>query len=1325
MYNKHSFYKKVQRSIFLFGLFILTVICDVAFGFTVTTEHPRLLLTKDKISFVRNEFISDGDMEMAGCDVWEDQDAPAVKEKAYFDGNQRLHIIGGYACGAKQYLDFEPGVEYEYTVQVYLTSGMCVGQIYQSTKVKPIFQFNNPTGEWRTYRGTFIPDEGSLMIRFYGYQAGVNSEFYIDNVSFKPTGNIVVDRDMQESNCSSWENQDIPTVKEKALFEGNQRLHISGAYGCGAKQYLNFKPGVEYEYSAQVYLISGKCKGQIYQSGKLKDIFEFNSPAGQWITYTGKFVPEEGTLMIRFYGYQSGTDSEFYIDNVTFKPTGEIIEDKDMSSSDCSSWLDQETPDIKEKIDFDGDKRLYINGGKSCGAKQYLNFKPGVEYEYSVQVYLVNGTCVGQIYQSSGNIKPIFEFNNPTGEWKTYTGTFVPDESSLMIRFYGGQNGVENKFYIDNVSFIPTGNQVGDSDMGLADTRYWENQDTPILKEKINFDGDRRLHITGAYGCGVKQYLNFKPGTEYEYSVRVYLVNGKCKAQIYQDNGVKYKNIFKFSSPTGQWITYTGKFLAGNEPLMIRFYGYEPGVNSEFYLDDVTFRPTGNSVDDSDMKMEGVDSWKDQETPTLKEKVDFDGDRRLHILGAYSCGVKQYLDFKPGVEYEYSVQVYLTSGICKGQIYQSNKLKEMFQVSAPTGQWQTFNGTFVPEEGPLMLRFYGYQSGVDSEFYIDNISFKVKPDETFKEPFFLGTLYNYVLGIENEGDPIPSPEDLADQSRIVREARSVAFVAMLGKEEKIINLAISYGEALADKIPSAGDDMAQRERLLSMAYIYDWLHEHLDSQQKENLRAAMVAHMKVLDYFLLPYYRNFTGGHSRYAHTVLLGALLALHGEYGSDATYCNDLLNDVVDNWEDGYNVFQAWVANQGGYHMGWKYGAGYTDVQPYLLWESATGESWGSTWRDDLGYFYIYGLRGDNKLPAAGDAWDLLLQEPNIEAICVVSASLNNSYAADFVSKNNLAIFGPEYLWRLLYLNDNNSTVSPSYIENLSKARKFDNTGYVIARDKWNSPDATHLVFKSSQFYSLNHHHKDQNSLVLHYKGPLLIDSGSYDSYDSSHWQNYFTRTIAHNTLVVYDQSENFYYNGNLISNDGGQKFADNSLTPVGYQPFSLDEIINNTKYQLDGISSFSQNSSQCYMKGDASKAYSSSKLDTYTRELTMVYEDQNNNGQPTINIKDHVVLNKSLTPKILFHSITEPVVDTNGQWFEIENAEGGGVRIELVAPAGAVINVVGGSGYEFFVNGTNYPPTKLEATEPGNWRVEVATNSAVTSVDFEFTLKIYDVQ
>jgi len=44
------------------------------------------------------------------------------------------------------------------------------------------------------------------------------------------------------------------------------------------------------------------------------------------------------------------------------------------------------------------------------------------------------------------------------------------------------------------------------------------------------------------------------------------------------------------------------------------------------------------------------------------------------------------------------------------------------------------------------------------------------------------------------------------------------------------------------------------------------------------------------------------------------------------------------------------------------------------------------------------------------------------------------------------------------------------------------------------------------------------------LNYKGRLLIDSGQYDSYGSGHWKNYYTRSIAHNTMVAYDPDEEY---------------------------------------------------------------------------------------------------------------------------------------------------------------------------------------------------------
>ncbi len=997
-----------------------------------------------------------------------------------------------------------------------------------------------------------------------------------------------------------------------------------------------------------------------------------------------------------------------------FRIRNEHIIDGNMEDVDCTYWEDQLTPTLKEKITFDGDQRLHVSAPSGSGARQYFYFEPGVEYEYSVDVYVTSGTCSGKLYQSAGSAKTIFV--STTAQWQTFTGTFVATGTNpLCIMFRAIVTNGE--FYIDNVSFKPTYERVADKDMESVDCSEWQDEGSPTTKEKYDFDGSKRLHIVGDSGTGAKQSLISKPGIEYEYSVDVYVVVGSCSGQFYQyDNAL---TIFS-TSTSGQWQTFTGTFATNKAPLLLRFRSLASGA--EFYIDNVSLKPTHERINDGTMINPDCYSWQDEGSPTLKEKAVLGNDRRLHISGSSGTGARQIVYFKPGVTYEYSADVYVVNGTCSGRLYQYGNALTFFATST-SGQWQTFTGTFVPSDAQLTLLFRAI--GGDAEFYIDNVSFKPANNVDDNCPrIHLGPLYEYASQLENDGTPNPSVTEVTSSASIVEQVRSMAFVGMISREERFIDLAIDYALAIADKDPSIPEgDGEQRERILSMAFVYDWLNDELSSSEKETLRASMVAHIQYLGAYLSP--TLYTGGHGRYGNTTFLGALLAMHGEYGTYETYCTSALASVVSNWEDGFNPFQAWVSAEGGSQMGWSYGAAYRDVNPYLFWESAADETWGESWREAGAYFWIYGIRGDGTFPPISDA-GITGYANDSSAVCLISAALGNSYAANFVDMEGLGSIGSEYIWRIIYMNSHDTEIDYDEISTLDKAREFGNSGFVIAKDKWNDTETTQLVFKCSSFYSRAHHHKDQNSISLHYKGPLLIDSGSYDGFGSTHYKNYYSRTIAHNSMVVYDASEHFYWDSsyNEVANDGGQKFAAYLTTPVGVDPYDLDDILNYSKFQIDGITSFSQTSTQCYMKGDASLAYSSDKLDTYTREVTMVYEDQNNNNQPTLNVKDHIVLNKTLTPRILFHSELEPEVDPNGQWVKIENSNGGGVKIELVAPTGAVITKIGGTGYEFMVNGTNYTPTEYTPTEVGAWRVEISTSTAVTSADFEFNLKIYDV-
>lgn len=76
-----------------------------------------------------------------------------------------------------------------------------------------------------------------------------------------------------------------------------------------------------------------------------------------------------------------------------------------------------------------------------------------------------------------------------------------------------------------------------------------------------------------------------------------------------------------------------------------------------------------------------------------------------------------------------------------------------------------------------------------------------------------------------------------------------------------------------------------------------------------------------------------------------------------------------------------------------------------------------------------------------------------------------------------------------------------------------------------------------KINEVWFANHHHLDAGHFQLYYKGILANDSGRYQGYGTDQDMAYNKRSIAHNTITVYDPNEvGGYYN--MKTNDGGQE-------------------------------------------------------------------------------------------------------------------------------------------------------------------------------------------
>jgi hypothetical protein len=287
-------------------------------------------------------------------------------------------------------------------------------------------------------------------------------------------------------------------------------------------------------------------------------------------------------------------------------------------------------------------------------------------------------------------------------------------------------------------------------------------------------------------------------------------------------------------------------------------------------------------------------------------------------------------------------------------------------------------------------------------------------------------------------------------------------------------------------------------------------------------------------------------------------------------------------------------------------------------------------------------------------------------------------------------------------------------------------DKVGLSVSRTSWDST-STIVWFFNSWSKKASHEHADNNTFAIYKYAPLIIDAGFYDLYGSTHFKNYYTRTIAHNSVCVFDSTEHFYYGSEPVSNDGGQIYSPPMM--------NYNDIIA-PQFQRGRWILYGSGNGYCYNIADAKLSYDTTKLDRFTRRLLYFKPDK-------VIILDHLHLKnspvKQRIPKWVVHFSNQPdvngtIISTNvpnhietfsGRDYTMAR-NGGNVAIRTLLPSSTSTTRIGGTGYEYWVNNTNYPPTgpidTIHST-PGNWRLEVTPNQITDSLIFLHTLKIGD--
>ena len=526
---------------------------------------------------------------------------------------------------------------------------------------------------------------------------------------------------------------------------------------------------------------------------------------------------------------------------------------------------------------------------------------------------------------------------------------------------------------------------------------------------------------------------------------------------------------------------------------------------------------------------------------------------------------------------------------------------------------------------------------------------------------------------------------------------------------------------------------ASGSMLMVGAIVYDWCYELMTSEEKSAYIKEFIRIAGTMECGYPPKRNEAIAGHSSEWMIMrdMLSCGIAIYDEYPDMYNYIREML-------AQDYIPVRNFIYKGKNYHQGTSYVNVRFANDLFCTWilSKLGAKSLFVPEQQYVMYDFIYRRRPDGLVLPSGDenhirsGWKSYAL-PNMLA----SSYYGDSYLAyEFERKQGLEphclIFA--LLWRDFELK---ATPPDDLPLSMYSGTPF---GWMLARTSWGE-DSVIAEMKINENFVGNHQHLDGGSFQIYYKGPLALDSGLYQGtgggYNSANNKNYTKRTIAHNSILVYDPDEVFEtynYGGEdrtaTAANDGGQR-----MPGKGWDTCRSFEELLGEEYTVGKVISHafgpsSQKPEYTYLKGDITKAYSAKVKDV---KRSFVFFNLKNTKVPAaMVIFDHVVSSNPDFRKFwLLHSIEEPEISDNS--FTVRrtlDGDSGMLKCDILLPDNHNVEKIGGKGREFWVFGTNYEsyPTMNRpdiAKEYGQWRVEVSPSKAGTEDCFLNVIQIAD--
>ena len=259
----------------------------------------------------------------------------------------------------------------------------------------------------------------------------------------------------------------------------------------------------------------------------------------------------------------------------------------------------------------------------------------------------------------------------------------------------------------------------------------------------------------------------------------------------------------------------------------------------------------------------------------------------------------------------------------------------------------------------------------------------------------------------------------------------------------------------------------------------------------------------------------------------------------------------------------------------------------------------------------------------------------------------------------------------------------------------------GYVYARSSWDE-DATYFFFKCGNRFTA-HQHLDVGNFLIFRHEELVGDGGHYDGFGTLHDVNYHLRSIAHNVILIDDPTEKWpgIRGGRVTGNDGGQSHNWPHHNGAVADPTAWQK--DRRLYEIGQILAFEDKGDYLYVAGDCGRAYSPTKMDSWTRQIVYLRPG-------TFIIFDRVsATDSSFKKSWVLQAIERP--EQMPQQLVVTNAKGR-LFVQTLLPRDAVVQLHAGNDL-YRYDGQAFPPERDTGPAP-QCRIEISPARS-SRVDF----------